>query len=184
MDDYVTCGLVYGALFQAAQNSGHSGMIAYTRPRLQAVARYLQENKDNPIAKAKLREIAIRLEDEVRYKFVQRATDAITRNDSYALKASMNRVMTCDKAFGLATLPLPIGAPVSSKSTSFLDGFYKGCIEKQHSAPSPFNDHQLQNYCACMTDRAKSTGITELSSDSDVSNMVKSSNGACLASIR
>ena len=29
MDDYVTCSLVYGALFQAAKNAQHDGMLSY-----------------------------------------------------------------------------------------------------------------------------------------------------------
>ena len=70
MDEYVTCSLVYGALFQAAKDAQHDGMLSYSRPRLQAVLPYLQENKDNPRAKEKLREIATRLEGEVKILLV------------------------------------------------------------------------------------------------------------------
>ena len=73
MDDYVTCGLVYGALFQAAKKAQHDGMLLYSKPRLQAVLPYLQKNKDNPRAKEKLRETATRLEDEVKNVFVRQA---------------------------------------------------------------------------------------------------------------
>src|SRR4030067_2926217 len=81
MDDYVTCSLVYGALFQAAKNAQHDGMLSYSRPRLQAVLPYIQENKDNPRAKAKLQETAIRLENEVKDIFVKQATNAILAED-------------------------------------------------------------------------------------------------------
>lgn len=184
MDDYVTCGLVYGALFQAAKNSGHGGMLAYTRPRLQAVTPYLEENRENPAAKAKLREVAIKLESEVRYQFVQQATGAINRNDVEALRASLGRVMKCDQAFGLATFPLPIAPPAPQKSNKFLEGFYEGCIAKQRSAPSPFNDRQLQKYCTCMTERARSAGVTSASSEADVGKAVRTSHNACFASIQ
>lgn len=110
MDDYVTCGLVYGALFQAAKNAQHDGMLSYSKPRLQAVLPYLQENRDNPRAKEKLRETATRLEDEVKNVFVRQATNAILEEDPVKLKAAMPRVFQCDKAFGLSALPLPVQA--------------------------------------------------------------------------
>ena len=184
MDDYVTCGLVYGALFQAAKNSGHSGMIAYTRPRLHAVTPYLEANRDNPAAKAKLREAAIRLEDEVRYQFVQRATNAITQNDVEALRAEMGRVAKCDQAFGLPTFPLPITSATTQKPNKFLESFYEDCLAKQRSAPSPFNDRQLQKYCACMADRAKTARISGTSSEADVGKVVRNTHDDCLASIQ
>lgn len=184
MDDYVNCSLIYGALFQAAKNSDSSEMIAYSRSRLQIVIPFLQKNQENPVAKAKLREAAIRLEDEVRFQFVQRATDAINRNDANALKASMGRVITCDKAFGLPTFPLPIHPPQSQTSKKFFDGFYEGCVAKQRSAPSPFGDSQLKAYCSCMTDRARSAGLTPTSSDSEVGKVVRDSNNDCINSIK
>jgi len=184
MDDYVTCGLVYGALLRAAKNAGHAGMLSYSRPRLQAVTPYLQENKDNPVAKAKLRETAIRLEDEIRYKFVQRATDAINERDPEKLKATMERVFQCDKAFGLSTLPLPLEAKPARSSNKFLDGFHAGCLAKQKSAPSPISDTQIQRYCSCMTDRASSAGIDASSSEAETGRVVSQIHGACLASVR
>ncbi|MDO9119111.1 MAG: hypothetical protein Q7U39_14220 [Nitrospira sp.] len=81
MDDYVTCGLVYGALFQAAKKAQHERMLSYSKPRLQAVLPYPQENKDNPRAKEKLRETATHLEDEVKNTFVREATNAILEED-------------------------------------------------------------------------------------------------------
>lgn len=184
MDDHITCSLVYGALLQAAKNANHSGMIAYVRPRLQAVTPYLQDNRDNPTAKAKLRDIATRLEDEIRYRFVRQATDAITRNDGAALKASMGRVVQCDSVFGLRTFPLPLDARDSPTSSTFLKGYYEGCLAKQRSAPSPYKDHQLQKYCSCMTDRAKSAGLSTTSSDAEIGGVVRSSHAGCLAAIQ
>lgn len=110
MDDYITCSLVYGSLFQAAKNANHEGMLSYTRPRLQAVLPYIQQNKDNPVAKARLSEIAIRLEDEVKNKFVEQTTSAIREGNVQKLKLAMPRVFVCDRAFGLTSLPLPIQA--------------------------------------------------------------------------
>lgn len=184
MDEYITCSLVYGALFQSAKNANHSEMNNYVRPRLQAVRPYIQDNRDNPVAKAKLREIATRLEDEIRYRFVRQATDAITKNDGVALKASMGRVVQCDQAFGFNTFPLPIAEKAAAAPTKFLAGFYEGCLAKQRSAPSPYKDHQLQKYCSCMTDRAKSAGVNSTSSDAEVGNIVRGSHSGCLAAIQ
>ena len=184
MDDYVTCGLVYGALFQAAKNADHSGMLAYARPRLQAVTPYLQENRDNPVAKAKLRDTAMRLEQEIRYEFVQRATNAITLRDAELLKAAMGRVVQCDKAFGHSTFPTPLDTVPTLSTNKFLEGYYAGCVAKQKRSPSPFNDRQLQTYCACMTERASSAGINGNSSEADVGRVVGSSHNACLAKLQ
>lgn len=107
-DDYATCSLVYGALFQAAKNAQHLGMLIYSRPRLEAVIPFMREKKDNPIAKQKLSETATRLEEEAKNTFVKNVTNAIIEEDLEKLKASMSRVFQCDKIFGLSTLPLPI----------------------------------------------------------------------------
>jgi hypothetical protein len=184
MDEYITCSLVYGALFQAAKNANHSGMTGYVRPRLQAVTPYMQNNRDNPAAKAKLREIATSLEDEIRYRFVRQATEAIKNNDGGALRASMGRVIQCDRAFGLDTFPLPIAEGTTETPEKFLAGFYEGCLAKQRSAPSPYKDQQLQQYCSCMTGRAKSAGLDATSPDARVGNVVRDSHPGCLAGIQ
>lgn len=184
MDEYVTCGLVYGALLQAAKNTGHGGMLAYVQPRLQAVTPYLQQNKDNPVAKAKLRDTATRLEDEIRHKFVRRATAAINERDLEKLTAAMGRVIQCDKAFGLPTFPLPLERKAAASSNKFLEGFRTGCLAKQRSAPSPFSDIQIQRYCGCMTNRASSSGIDGSSSEADVGRVIRESHSACLADIK
>lgn len=147
MDDYVTCGLVYGALFQAAKNAQHEGMLSYSKPRLQAVLPYLQENKDNPRAKEKLRETATHLEDEVKNTFVRQATDAILEEDPVKLKTAMPRVFQCDKAFGLPTLPLPLEAKHAPRWNKFLQGFHAGCLVKQRKSASSFSDAQIQRFC-------------------------------------
>lgn len=184
MDEYITCSLVYGALLQSAKNANHSGMTAYVRPRLQAVTPYMQDNRDNSVAKAKLREIATRLEDEIRYRFVRQATDAIRNNDGGALRTNMGRVVQCDRVFGFDTFPLPIAEGTAATPAKFLTGFYEGCLAKQRSAPSPYKDRQLQQYCSCMTDRAKSAGLNATSSDANVATVVRDSHPGCLAGIQ
>jgi len=184
MDDYVTCGLVYGALFQAAKNAQHEGMLSYSKPRLQAVLPYLQENKDNPRAKEKLRETATRLEDEVKNTFVRQATNAILEEDPVRLKAAMPRVFQCDKAFGLSTLPLPLEAKHAPRWNKFLQGFHAGCLAKQRKAASPFSDAQIQRYCQCMTDKAAARGVDSSSSEETTGRIINESHGACFASIQ
>ena len=184
MDDYVTCGLVYGGLFQAAKNAQHDGMLLYSRPRLQAVLPYLQENKDNPRAKDKLRETATRLEDEVKNIFVKQATDAILEDDPAKLKAAMPRVFQCDKAFGLSTLPLPLTAKEPPRWNKFLQGFHAGCLAKQGKSTSPLSDGQIQRYCQCMTDEAAVRGVDSSSSEEATGRIINESHGACFASIQ
>lgn len=184
MDEYVTCSLVYGALFQAAKDAQHDGMLSYSRPRLQAVLPYLQENKDNPRAKEKLREIATRLEDEVENIFVRRATNAIIEEDPAKLKAAMPRVFQCDKAFGLATLPLPFEVKQAPRWNKFLQGFHAGCLAKQRKIASRFNDAQVQRYCQCMTDKAAVRGVDASSSEETTGRVINESHGACFASIQ
>jgi hypothetical protein len=184
MDEYVTCSLVYGALFQAAKDAQHDGMLSYSRPRLHAVLPYLQENKDNPRAKEKLREIATRLEDEVKNIFLSRATNAIIEEDPAKLKVAMSRVFQCDKAFGLATLPLPLNAKQAPRWNKFLQGFHAGCLAKQRKVASPFNDAQVQRYCQCMTDKAAERGVDASSSEETTGRIINESHGACLASIQ
>jgi len=110
MDENLTCSIVYGALFEAAKNAQHEGMILYSKLRLQAILPFLQENRDNPKAKEKLKEIVTRLKDEIGYKFVSQTTNAILEEDTVKLKAAMQPVFQCDKAFGLATQPFPLKA--------------------------------------------------------------------------
>lgn len=185
MDDYVTCSLVYGALFQAAKNAQHDGMLSYSKPRLRAVLPFLQENKDNPLAKEKLRETAIRLEDEVKSTFVRQASNAIIEEDPVKLKAAMPRVFQCDTAFGLSTLPLPLKAKKHvSRWNKFLQGFHAGCLAKQRKAASPFNETQIQWYCQCMTDKAAASGIDSSSSEETTGRIINESHGACFASVQ
>ena len=184
MDEHITCTLVYGALFQAAKNSQHEGMIAYARPRLQAILPYIQANKDNPQAKAKLREIATRLEDEVKNKFVRQATIAIQDGDVERLKSSMSRVFQCDRAFGLASLPLPFAEKQEPRWNGFLQGFNSGCLAKQRRANSPFSDAQIQTYCRCMTDKQAANGVDSSSSEETTGRIISASHGYCLSSIQ
>ncbi|MDD2661495.1 MAG: hypothetical protein PHY54_17720 [Methylococcales bacterium] len=186
MDDYITCSLVYGALFQAAKNADHEDMLSYTRPRLQAVLPYLQQNKDNPRAKARLSEIATRLEDEVKNKFVQQATIAIREEDAEKLKVAMPRVFACDKAFNLTSLPLPIRTTANRTPhwDKFLVGFNEGCLAKQRRNPSPYSDLKIQEYCRCMTNRAATGGLDASSSDEAIAKVISKSHSTCFASIQ
>lgn len=184
MDDYVTCGLVYGALFQAAKDAQHEGMLSYTRPRLKAVLPYLDKNRDNPVAKEKLRRTAIRLEDEVRNVFVSQATRAILDQDTVKLKAAMPRVFQCDKVFGLSTLPLPLETKQVPRWNKFLEGFNDGCLAKQKQVASPFSDAQISKYCQCMTDEAAIKGVDASSSEETTGRIIKESHAGCFASIR
>lgn len=183
MDDYVTCSLVYGGLFQAAKNVQHDGMLSYSKPRLQAVLPYLQENKDDPGANEKLRQIATRLEDEIKNVFIKQATDAILKEDAAKLEGTMPRVFRCDKAFGLSTLPLPFAAKQSLRWNKFLEGFHAGCLAKQRKGTSPFNDDQIQRYCRCMTDEAAVKGVDSRTSEETAGSIINESHGACFASI-
>ena len=184
MDDYVTCSLVYGALFQAAKNAQHDGMLSYSRPRLQAVLPYIQENKDNPRAKAKLQETAIRLENEVKDIFVKQVTNAILAEDLAKMKAAMPRVFQCDKAFGLSTLPLPLKTKQPPRWNKFLQGFYGGCLAKQRKSPSPFSDAQIQGYCQCMTDKQAAREVDASSSEETTGKIINESHNVCLTSIQ
>jgi hypothetical protein len=78
MDQYVTCGLVYGALFQAAKDADHQRNALVRKTSLASrPAPSLEENKEKPRAKEKLHEIAARLETEVGNRFAGEATIAI-----------------------------------------------------------------------------------------------------------
>lgn len=184
MDDYVTCSLVYGALFQAAKNAQHDGMLSYSKPRLQAVLPYIQENRDNPRAKEKFRETATRLENEIKDTFVKQATNAILAEDPTKLKAAIPRVFQCDKAFGLSTLPLPLNTKQPPHWNKFLQSFYGGCLAKQRKSPSPFSDAQIQGYCQCMTDKQAARGVGASSSEETTGRIINESHSVCFASIQ
>ena len=184
MDEYLTCTLVYGALFQAAKDAGHEGMLLYSKPRLQAVLLYAEKNKENPKAKEKLREVAIRLEDEIKNIFVRQVTNAIIEEDPTKMKAAMRRVFQCDKIFGLPTLPLPLVAKQSQHWNHYLQGFHDGCLAKQRRVALPLSDAQIQKYCKCMTDKAAARGVDESSSDETTGRVINQSHGACFASIQ
>ncbi len=184
MDEYMTCTLVYGALFQAAKNAQHEGMISYTGPRIRAVLPYMQANRDNPRLNEIGKETAIRLEEEVKIKFIRQATDAILAGDPQRLKAIMSRVFQCDKVFGLASLPLPLESKVATRWNNFLRGFNSGCLAKQRRAKSPFTDTQIQKYCQCLTDNQAAKGVDASSSEETTGRIIKESHGACFASIQ
>jgi len=184
MDDYVTCSLVYAGLAQAAKDAHHDGMLEYSKPRLEAVLPFIQQNRDNPKAKEILRETATRLEDEVKNRFVKQATDALLEEDPEKLGvAMMPRVFECDRAFGLSTLPLPLVAKQFPPSwNKYIQGFHAGCIAKQ--ADSPFSSAQIQKYCRCMTEHAVRWGIDSISSKETVGRMITENHGACFSSIQ
>ena len=108
MDDHITCGLVYGALFEASNRASNQQMIQYAQTRMKAPLPFLESNKDNPAAKRRLQEIATDLEDEVRRKFVPRAAAAISSGNTKELTTLMARVFDCDTIYGFTTLPLPL----------------------------------------------------------------------------
>lgn len=185
MDEYITCSLVYGALFQASKNADHEGMLIYTRPRLQAVLPFLQKNGGDPVAKEHLKDIAKRLEDEVK-TYVHHGTNAILDDDPEKLKATMPRIFQCDRVFGLSTLPLPLKSKLlqTTEWNEFLGGFNGGCLTKQRRNPSPFSDANIQIYCRCMTDQAAKNGINENSTEQIIGRVIKESHGGCLARIQ
>lgn len=189
MDDFITCGLVYGALFEASKRAGHGGMMQYAQPRMRAVMPYMQENRDNPVAKARLRELAKQLEDEVRYTFVQKATDAMKRSDGDALKASMGRVFQCDRNFGMTSLPLPIeasrvDAPRSDRYSKFLQGIEEGCLARQRSAPSPLPDAMIRTYCACIRGSVAASGLDASATSEELGRVFRGAHPACVAKIQ
>lgn len=186
MDEHITCSLIYGALFQVAKNADHEQMLSYTRPRLQAVMPFLQENKDNSLAKERLKDISTRLEDEIHYSFVNKVTDAIRRNDYETLKTAMHRVFQCDKLFGLTTLPLPLKSNVSKqiKWNGFLEGFYDGCLAKQRRNLAGISDSQIKSYCRCITDQAAKNGTDESSSEQTIGRVINESHSRCVAAMQ
>ena len=184
MDESITCSLVYGALFEAAKRAQHEGMMQYAKPRMQAVLPFMQENKSNPVAKRRLSEIATALENEVRYDFVQKATTAISDQNPEKLKASMGRVVVCDKAFGLSTLPIPLEDVSASKPNKYLEGFEAGCLAKQRSAPSPLPDKQIQRYCGCMTESAARNGVDGNTTSAELGRVISITHSACVAGLK
>lgn len=76
-EDYVTCTLVYGALFQAAKDTQHEPTLKYVGPRLKAVLPWIRANEGTPQAKQLLREKAVALEQEVKVAFIQNVKTAL-----------------------------------------------------------------------------------------------------------
>ena len=184
MDESITCSLVYGALFEAAKRAQHEDMMQYAKLRMQAVLPFMQENKSNPVAKRRLSEIATTLENEVRYDLVQKATTAIMDRNPEKLKASMGRVVVCDKAFGLSTLPIPLQSASASKPNKYLEGFEAGCLAKQRSATSPLPDMQIQRYCGCMTVSAARNGVDGNTTSAELGRVISITHGACAAGLK
>lgn len=184
MDEYITCGLVYGALFEAAKRTQHEGMIQYTRPRLQVVLPYMLQNRENPVAKRRLSQIATALENEVRHEFVQEVSAAINGEDLVKLRAAMTRVFQCDKAFGLKTLPFPLQGKTTSTPNKYLEGFLAGCLAKQRASPQPLPDTIVQKYCACMTAGAAERGVDASVTEAQLGQVIRETHGLCLTAIR
>ncbi len=183
-DDYAMCSLVYGALFQAAKDAQHDGMLSYSKPRLQAVLPYIQENKDNQEIKEKFRETSLSLRNEIKNTFLPQATVAIREEDPVKLKSAISRVFQCDKVFGLHTLPLPFAPKSAPRLNEYMKGFHEGCLAKQRKVASPFSNAQIKGYCQCMTDKAARMGIDSNSADETVGKAIRESHGGCFASIQ
>lgn len=184
MDEYITCSLVYGALFEAAKRTQHDGMIQYTRPRLQVVLPYMQENRENPIAKRRLSQISTALENEIRFEFVQEVSAAITGQDLVKLRAATTRVFQCDKAFGLQTLPFPLQGRAGPAPNKYLEGFLEGCLAKQRAAQQPLPNALIQKYCSCMTAGASDRGVDARITEVQLGQIIRDVHGPCLSSLR
>jgi len=181
VEQHISCALVYGALFEGAKNAYHDGMLQYVRPRMQAVIPFLQQQQrqNDPVVKSKLREIATELEQEVKQDLPRKITDALMARDPTALRQAMQRVESCDVAFGLRTYPLP---PLG-QADAFRTGLYTGCLAKQRSAPSPYTDRQLQRYCSCVATRAASSGVDAASTSQEIGAALSVAHQACFSDI-
>lgn len=182
-DDYITCSLVYGAVFEAAKRTADDALMQYARPRMQALLPYLQQNREDPNAKRRLRELSIELEDEIRYKFVEQLTSAILTQDRTRLIITMPRVFQCDRVFGLSTLPFPL-SKTKFPSNEYLEGFLAGCLKKQNSAARPLPDGKIQTYCKCMTQAASNRGVDGSGTEARLGEVIRETHPLCLASIQ
>lgn len=181
-DDYLTCSLMYGALFQAAKDSDNSPMIAYTKPRLNAVIPFLEKNRNNPEVSERMKVIASRLEDDTK-TLAKRATAAINESNNEKLKAALPQVFRCDAVFQLQSLPLPLSSTRPAPKTKFAEGFYSGCLAKQRQNPGPFRDAQIVHYCKCMTGKSVAKGMTAESTDDETASIVRSVHKDCVNQI-
>ena len=106
-DDYLTCGLIYGGLFKAVKDSRNDSMIPYTRPRLQAVISFLQDNRNDPEMSERMKVIAAQNRGEVD-AMVKQSTAAMIDSDAAKLKKSLAPVFKCDVVFEIPSFPLPL----------------------------------------------------------------------------
>lgn len=180
-DDYVTCTLVYSALFQAAKDTQHMPTLKYVGPRLKAVLPWIKANEGSPHTKELLRETATALEQEVKIVFLQNVKAAIARGDVNLLRSSFVRVFACDKALGIASFPLPLA--VAPAWNRFADGFYSGCIAKQRRTSPQIPMGRVESYCRCMTNAMAAKQIDAESSDATMSDTIRSAHQTCSAAI-
>ena len=179
-DQYITCAFVYGALFEGSKNACHDGMLQYSRPRIQAVLPFLQQQNNDPVVRSRLKQIATELDPEVKDELPKRVTDALMNQDARSLRQALRRVETCDSVFGFLTYPLPsIGT-----HDEFKTGLYAGCLAKQRTGPSPFADRQLQRYCSCVAIQSRATGIDAASSSQAIGSALMQAHSVCLGEIQ
>lgn len=180
-DDYITCALAYGALLQAAKDSGNSAMLSYASVRLQAVLPFVEKNKGNPELSDRLKIIANQLEVEGK-GMARRATEAIIESDVAKLKAALPPVFRCDAVFGIQSLPLPLPKARALKS-KFAEGFYSGCLANQRRNPGPYREGQLLNYCMCVTEKSVERGMTAASKSDEIAAIIKMTHPICVSQI-
>lgn len=182
-NDHLTCTLMYGSLFEAAKKSQHTAMLAYTRPRLQAVLPFIEANRNNPDISARLKIVATKLEGDVKALY-KRSTEAIEVSDVDKLKTALVPVFRCDKIFGIQSFPLPLSSDKPVQRNKFAMGFYEGCLAKQRKNPGPFNDSQILKYCNCMTDSVIASEISAQSNESELGRVIGDVHGECLRQLQ
>ena len=183
IDDHLTCALMYGSLFEAAKNSQHSAMIAYTRPRLQAILPFMEANRNNPDISSRLKIVATNLEGDVNVLNKQ-VIEAIKASDVDKLKIALVPVFHCDKIFGVQSFPLPLSSDKPFQSNQFAMGFYEGCLAKNRKNPGSFKDSQILKYCNCMTDSVIASEISAQSSESELGRVIGDVHGECLRKLQ
>lgn len=158
-EDYATCTLVYGALFQAGKDMvDHAPTLAYVQPRIHALLPWLKENEPKPQVKQLMQQKSAELRQEVLVAFTRNVKVAIGTNDAALLKSSFTRVFACDKALGFKSPPLPsVAAPTWDQ---YAKGVFTGCEAKQRSASRGVTPKQIEIFCTCTANAVAANGLT------------------------
>jgi hypothetical protein len=181
-DDYLRCGLMYGALFKVAKDSSHTELISHVQPRLEVVFPFIADNASNPKIKERFKEITRQLNPEIE-KLLVALKDTLNRPSPQDFRKALKPVLACDSVFGISSSPLSSLLDTDFQSDPFASGAYEGCLAKQRQNPGPYSDANLRQYCGCVATSIFEKGINARASKASSTSAFQAAHAKCFAEL-